>query len=493
MAVDVGTSHARAMLFDSQASEIERMVARHAYEIPSKGDGSVEIHADRILDAIYSSIDELLVRANELAPEIGGVACCTLAGNVLGLDKHGKALTPLMIYADTRPSADVHTLRSLVDEEDAYQRTGCRFHTSYLPARFLWMSRTQPQVLRDVRHWLSLGELLFLRLFGETAVSVSIASWGGLLNRNTLQWDEDLLSALPVAPDRLSPLCDFNEPFSGLRNGFKGRWPALAEVPWFPAVGDGAAANIGSGCASAKRVAVSLGTTSAVRVVLDTPLLQVPKGLWCYRVDRKRALLGGALSEGANLLNWLKRLINLEGIEKIDEALANLEPGKHGLTFLPLVSGERSPGWISEARGVIVGLSLATTPLDLLQAGLEGIICRIAQVYDLLSPYLPQQPEVVASGGVTGHVPFMLPALAGAIGTQVMSSLVSETSARGTALLGLEALGIIKDIAEAPLLISQAYQPKAEHHVRYRQMIQRQQALYDRVILDSRLARASAG
>jgi gluconokinase len=153
-------------------------------------------------------------------------------------------MTPLTTYADTRAAGEVARLKSDFGETEAHDRTGCRFHPSYLPARFRWLARAQPDLFSRVSRWVSFGEYLELKLFGETGVTYSVASWTGLLNRFRLIWDSHLLAGLPVKENQLSPLTDVNRPRCGLRNEFAGRWPALAQIPWFPAVGDGAAANV---------------------------------------------------------------------------------------------------------------------------------------------------------------------------------------------------------------------------------------------------------
>lgn len=482
LALDIGTSHARAQLFDRLGNAVPGIEGRQSYQFTILPEGGIEMDANELLAHIIGSIDQVLERSGRLAKDISGVAVCTFVSNILGIDRNGRAVTPLIPYSDTRPAAETRLLRQQRDEEATHQRVGTYFHSSYLPARLLWFSRTQPELVQRVWRWVSLGEYLWLKLFGRTAVSHSVASWSGLLNRQGITWDEELLKLLPIEPDQLSPLCDFSQPEQGLRDEYRQRWQALADIPWFPAVGDGAAANIGSGCTSAERVAISLGSTSAVRAVILGEIAHIPKGLWCYRVDRKRSLLGGALTEGGNLFNWLRQRLNLEQIPDLETALLQTTPGGHGLTFLPLLAGERSPGWADDSAGSVVGLTLATTALDLLQAGLEGVICRIAQVYELLTQALPASPQIIASGGAALHSPFMLSRLADALGQPIYPSLVKEASARGAALLALEVLGVIENVNDLPPPVGESFLPDAERHQLFARMILAQRELYQKVI-----------
>ncbi len=481
LALDIGTSSVRALLFDAQARQVQIPIARRDNHLHVSQDGTSELDPDQLLSSLWECVDECLQKAGSLAGGVGGVAVSTFVSNLVGLDVSGRPVTPLMTYADTRPAADADQLKSRLDEAALHDRTGTHLHPSYLPARFVWIARVHPEWLSGARHWVSIGEYLAWQLFGSLSVSYSVASWTGLLNRRKLVWDEALLGALPVDPSNLSPLVDVDQPWQGLQPEFARRWPALKDVPWFPAVGDGAAANIGSGCSTAGRVALTVGTSSAMRVAMTEPIEQVPQGLWCYRVDRRRSLLGGAMSEGGNIYAWLHQTLNLEGITDLEKALAGMPEIGPDLVFLPLLLGERSPGWQGQLRGALSGLSLATTPLQILRAGLEGVAARLAIIYGLLRTALPAEPEVIASGGALLHSPTWLQIMADMLGRPVTTWQTDEATARGAALLALRSLGVFEDLSAAPELSDTIVQPDIERHQTYSLVRQRLEALYGAV------------
>ncbi|MGD0624550.1 MAG: gluconokinase [Thermodesulfobacteriota bacterium] len=482
LAIDIGTSSVRTALFDRWGRVVEGVEARQMHEITSSAEGASEADPDALLEIVFNCLDRVVHQAHDLGSKMKGVATCTFVNNILGIDQNNRAVTPLTTYADTRAASEVAGLRADFDETLVHDRTGCRFHPSYLPARFRWLARTQPDLFHRVARFVSIGEYMEVKLFGETAVSYSVASWTGLLNRSRLKWDTQLLAALPVKIERLSPLTEANVPRHGLRPEFAARWPTLRNLSWFPAVGDGATANIGSGCISSARVALTVGTTSALRVVLNNPLDHLPSGLWCYRVDGRRALLGGALSEGGSVFSWMMATLHLGNLSELEPFLAGLEPDAHGLTVLPFLAGERSPGWAGGARATIHGLTLATTPLDILQAGLEAVAYRIALVFELLRPVLSADPQLIASGGALLNSPTWLKIMTDVLGQPVSVSKVQEASGRGAALLALEALGALADLAEAPDFVSAAHPPDPNLHARYHLAIERQQSLYEKLV-----------
>lgn len=481
LTLDLGSSSLRAFLYDARARAVAGMTARVSYRLVTTPDGGATLDPDELLAGVAQALDELLERAGPRAAEIGGVAMDTLVPNVLGVDAAGRPLTPLYTYADTRNAADAARLRQEVSPAAVHQRTGCPLHSSYLPARLRWLQRTEPELHRRVARWLSLGEFLTWHFLGQAAVSYSVASWSGLLNRHSLAWDEDWLAELALDPGRLSPLVDVDQPLHGLRQPWADRWPALRSVPWFPAVGDGAAANIGSGCATPERLALTIGTSGAMRVVTGAPLPAVPAGLWLYRVDRRRALLGGATTEGGNVYAWLQETLRLPDGQALEDELARLEPAASGLTFLPFLAGERSPGWRDDARGAIAGLSLSTRPVDILRAGLEGVAYRFGLIHRLIGPHLPPEHQIIASGAGLLASPTWLQMMADVLGRPVTASAEREATSRGATALALEALGVIESAGQLAPAVGRTYTPDEGHHRRYQAAIEAQTGLYDRI------------
>jgi len=295
-----------------------------------------------------------------------------------------------------------------------------------------------------------------------------------------------LIEALPVREGQLSPLTDSNVPRRGLLPEFASRWPALRGVSWFPALGDGATANIGSGCISSERVALTVGTTSAMRAVVESPIVRVPSGLWCYRVDGRRSLPGGAMSEGGSVFAWMKNILRFGDPTRLESALASTEPDGHGLTVLPFLAGERSPGWAGHARATLHGLSQATTPLDILRAGLESVAYRIALVFELLRPLLPGDPQIVASGGALLGSPAWLQIMTDVLGRPVAISKVREASGRGAALLALEASGALPGLGGAPDFVGEIHAPDERRHQLYREAMGRQRKLYEKLVWEDK-------
>jgi len=429
LALDVGSSSTRAGAYDERG----RQAAEPARRSYTSSEGQ--------LDA-----DELLRAAEAVLAEAGdadalGISC--FWHSLLLLDEHERPLTPVLLWQDRRATPQAEALAERLDAREVHARTGCTFHPSFWPAKLEWLRAEG--VLARARRAVSFADYLFLRLTGELRTSLSSASGTGLLNLRTRSWDAELLDELDVDEALLPPISD--EPAGTI----------------YPPLGDGACSNLGAGCVTPDRAALNIGTSGALRVVRQGD--PEPKdGLFSYFLDERRVVEGGAVSDGGNLYAWAQRTLRLDPPEP-------REPDGHGLTFLSLLGGERSLGWNPRASGAVTGLTFETDAADLLQAGLEGIAYRIADIADRL----PDVREVVATGHSLLQSGWWMQVFADALGRPVVVSDVAEGSARGAAVYVLERLGAEAD----PAPLGRAHQPDPERGEVYAAARERQRQLYE--------------
>jgi len=435
LALDVGTSSVRAHRFDDAASEDGE---------PARRDYSGEQDPDRLVESIREAIDEA-----GGADGVDAVATSCFGHSLLALDTGGRPLTPILSWRDTRSAEAADWLLRRLDAAAVHARTGCQIHTSYWPAKLAWLAQTEPHVFRRAHRFVSFCDYLYAQLLGrEVPTSIAMASPTGLVDLGTRTWDEELLDALGLDAERLPQISD--EPVDG----------------WYPALLDGACSNFGAGCLTRERAALMVGTSGALRTVYETARPQPRPALFMHWVDDKRVVEGGSLSDGGNLHAWLGRM--LKGAAG---SLADRDPDSHGLTFLTLLGGERSPGWHQHARGAIHGLTFETTPADLRQAGLEGVAFRFAEVADLM----PELEELVATGGALIEDPDWVQIMADALGRPLTTSGVKEASLRGAAVIALERLGI----PPVPAPVGVVVEPRRDRVDVFRAARERQRRLYE--------------
>jgi gluconokinase len=331
--------------------------------------------------------------------------------------------------------------------------------SSFWPAKLVWLKRTQGALFRKVKRWMSPAEWLQLQLTGATHCALGMATGTGLFNPTRLKWDPALLEHCEVSEKQFSKLTD--EPV--MATGPIGvEFPELAGTPWFPAIGDGAASNLGSGCTKPGLAAINVGTSAALRIMRAGKDAHAPTGLFCYRVDAERYLVGGAISNAGNLRAWCLKELQTGDPQALEQQLAARPGPNHGLTVLPFWSAERAPTWNEDLQGAVHGITQSTTAVDLLQAITEATYQRIAQIADLVVAQTPETPKFFVSGGIQ-HSQTALQRLADVLNHPLYANPEPEASIRGAAVFAMEKLGL----PIAPLPVPKPLRPRKQYAHQY--------------------------
>jgi gluconokinase len=471
LAVDIGTSSIRATVYGGDLRPVKAGVQVH-YRWRVSADGGVEAPATVLERAVAHAIDRALARTRG---RIDAVSTASFWHSLMGVDGAGRPVTPLLPWSDTRSAREAAALRERVDERIVHQRTGCRFHPSYWPSRLWWFAAHDVKTFRRVRRWLSFPAYLHGRWLGRTVESRSQASGTGLFVHERSTWDEDLASICGVTPEQFAPIVDLDYDEAEPAAHIARRWPALRRTRWIPPAGDGALNNLGAGCADAEHAALMIGTSGAVRVMWDTDTVpEIPPGLWRYWLDRRRVVVGGALSNGGNLVMWMHKTLGLELGRPLEAAIARLPPDGHGLTMLPFLAGERSPDYLPDARGSITGLRLATTREEILRAGLEAVALRFGAVVDALS-HRVNVKRIVATGTALTASHVWPQILADVLGRPLALPRDAELTSRGAAIIGFEGIGVRPKNPKPA--IARIFRPDRRSHEIYQAAAARQQRL----------------
>jgi gluconokinase len=481
LAIDIGTSSIRATLYRPALQPLRRGAQTH-YRWRVAVDGSVETPMSAIERSLADAIDAALDGTD--AP-VDAVGIAAFWHSLVGVDARGRAVTGVIPWTDTRSAEEVERLRDEIDEHAVHARTGCRLHTSYLPARLRWFRRHDRKTFNRVHRWMSLPAFIERLWLGRDAESISQASGTGMFLHSRTAWDDELCRACAVSPDQLGPIVDLDDDGAELSASMARRWPQLRHARWVPAAGDGAVNDLGAGCTTAGRTALMIGTSGALRQMWTTDAApDVPFGLWRYWLDRRRVVVGGALSNGGNLVAWMRQTLRPEGVSlSADEAarvravetrLARMAPDSHKLTMLPFLAGERSPDYLPHARAAIVGLTLATTANEIARAGLEAVAYRFLRVRDELAKVTPVT-RLVATGTALSVSRVWPQILADALGSPIALPREAELTSRGAAILALERLGLAPRALEPS--VARVFHPDARRHATYRAAAERQEQL----------------
>ncbi len=465
LSLDIGTSSCRAAVFGGDGVRVAGTLAQLSYRLETDADGKAVLDPLELLEAVRHCA--LAARAKVDGTLTVGMSC--FWHSLLGVDRAGQALTPIYTWADSRCREDAERLRTESDERAIHARTGCMLRASFWPAKLRWLARIDPELFARVDRWVSPAEWLQWQLTGHATCALGMATGTGLFDPRLCEWSPEMLRLVGLREEQLLPISD--EPTNWLGSEF------------FPGIGDGGASNLGCGATEPGLAAINFGTSAALRVMRDGPGIQAPFGLFAYRVDLDRYLVGGAVSNAGNLHAWCKRELRLPSEAEIEAAMIERSTPEHGLTILPFWNAERAPDWNEDDAGSIAGIHQATTALDLTQAIQEATFYRLATIATRIS-HLEDcgangsrggsgaGMKWIVSGGILNSQA-ALSRLANVLGEPVYASAEPEASLRGAAVFVLRKLGFDARASKT----DEPVPPNAAVHARYVQERERQAQL----------------
>lgn len=432
LALDLGSSSVRALVLHRDGAPHPVGAARRPVNVLVDSGGRAEVDPDRYVGSVVACIDELC--AAGVLEHVVDVAVSSQWHSMVPVDGRGRPLAPVLTWADGRGEPAVLPADQLAA---VHERTGAWPHPQYWTAKAPWLLAHVPSVDR----LLGISELLSLRLLGDASMSTSLASGTGLYDWSAQRWDEEALELAGIRPSLLPPLQE--KGWHGkLLPMWQRRWEPLAHATWHPAVGDGAAANVGAGCVDASMINVTIGTTTAVRVVeLAGQAAPLSPGLWRFRVDDDRVVSGVSWSSGGGSYAWLRGLTSLPSSSEDVPGLSEVAAGSDGVTVLPFYATTRAPRHVPAGNGAIAGLSLATTPLHLVSATMEAVCFEVAEGISAIEAVTAQESQVVACGGALEASRTWQSRLASVLDRAVHVVRVPEASARGAALISVGGAG----------------------------------------------------
>ena len=464
--LDIGTTAAKVVAFEvtgrTTGAKTERTTGRrwsaeHEYPLVRPRSGWRVQDPAAVLEATLSSVSEV-VQALDGAPVLA-LSVSTAMHGLIGLDDELAPLTPIVTWADARARDVARELRSGPLALELQGRTGTPVHSMSPLTKLRWFAQHEPELTRSARAWVGLKDLVLQALTGQLVTELSSASGSGMLSILDRTWDQE---AIEVAGIRRSQLPDV--------------LPTTATLPLSPAVarrvglpsgtpvvlgaGDGPLGNLGTGAIRPGVAGLSLGTSGALRLVVDGPRRDPSGRLFCYALTDDTWVVGTPISNGGAVVRWAGSVFAAErpdipreyAAPPVDDAhvlalAAAVEPGSDGLVMLPFLLAERGPLWDADVRGAFLGLRQHHTRGHFVRAAVEGVAFQLATVLDGLETVQPVS-SIRATGGVFRSA-LWREVLAGVLGRPLTVTAGAEGSALGAAALGLYALGARDSLATA--------------------------------------------
>ena len=440
LAIDQGTTSTRALLIDGDGPPRVLLAREHRQSYPAAG--FVEHDPEELL----ADIAACLAAAGDAAIEAVGLA--NQGESCLAWDAvTGRSVTPVIVWQDERTRAVTERLAAEGVGTFVTERTGLPLDPYFSAAKLGWIVQQVPEARRLAdagRLRLGTTDAFFRhRLTGRCETDVTTASRTSLMALDGCTWDADLCALFGVPPEALPAIGPSAGDLGRIRCGER-------EVPLAASLVDQQAALYGHGCREPGDAKITCGTGAFLLAVTGArppgATGALPTVLWQKAGEAPVYGLDGGVYAAAAAVNWARRIGLFETFGEIG-AFASAPAISRGIAFVPALSGLAAPHWNRAARGAFTGLSLQTTQADMVQAVLEGVALRIAEVAGAVERVIPIASPIAIDGGMSAN-PYFLQFLADALGRDLRVAAAPEVTACGAGLLAAEAVG--NDVGEAP-------------------------------------------
>lgn len=461
--VDTGTTAAKVSAFGLSSSWRHTEVREYPLLHPKPG---WEVQdPDTIGSAVLDALADCVARCGSAT--VVGICLSSAMHGLIGLDRDRKPLTPLLTWADSRAADEAARLRSSDEGAQLHLTSGTPVHSMSPLTKLMWFARHEPDLCRQVRYWIGLKDHVVRTLTGTLATELSCASGTGMLDLATRQWNPRAVEVAGIDLDQLPDVLPTTAAL-GLTEAVAARVGLPTATPVILGAGDGPLGNLGTGALGPGTVGLSLGTSGALRMIVDGPRVAPGGTLFCYALTDRAWVVGGPVSNGGEVVRWAGRVFGSdlraddEGSVDADVlALATSIPiGSDGLVMLPYLLGERAPLWDPTIPGAFLGLRHGHTRGHFVRAAVEGVAAQLAAILGEIDQLVPVT-SVRATGGVF-RSPVWTSILAAALARPLTVTGGAEGSALGAAALGLFALGRAATLESALSLLDPAGQ--AEEH-----------------------------
>lgn len=479
--VDIGTTTTKSVLYDMKGKVVA--YANSGYQLYQDAPDMAEEDPDDILHAVIEVMGQVMYKSKAKADEIKGVSFSSAMHSLILMDEADQPLTKAITWADNRAAKYSDELKDNGLGAKIYARTGTPIHPMAPLSKILWLRHEKPELFKKAKKFIDLKTYVFFKLFGVYRMDYSIASATGMFNIFDLKWDQGVLDLLQITEKQLPELVETTASISGIAPRFAELLNISTRTPFIFGASDGVLSNLGVDAIDPGVVAVTIGTSGAVRVTVDKPVVDPDGKLFCYALTKDKWVVGGPVNNGGIIFRWVKdqlfaperitaEQMQVSTYDILTQIAEKIPAGSDGLLFHPYLGGERAPIWNAYARGSFFGLTRNHTRAHMVRAALEGIVYNLYVVMLTIEKVAGKPKSIQATGGFARSA-LWRQMLADIFEQPVTIPESFESSCLGAAVLGMYALGYIDNLAAVKDMIgvTDVHKPNSDNFEVYRELL----------------------
>lgn len=490
LGIDIGTSACKAAIFDRSGEVIAS--ASEEYPVDYPHPGWAEQDPQDWWRAVCTAIRRMAADGVDLS-EIAGIGIDGQSWSAIPVDQAGNVLAKTPIWMDTRAQDICDEYNERVGADQIFQTAGNSLQPSYTTAKILWYRRNLPEVYRRTYKILQSNSYIAFRLTGNMTQDISQGYGLHCFNMRTGTWDEKLCDALDIPGSLLPDIFPSHAVIGTVSSQAAKESGLTAGTPVAAGGLDAACGTLGAGVVHPGETQEQGGQAGGMSICIDTYQAD-PRLILGYHVVPGRWLLQGGTTGGGGVMRWLEREFGAyereaglsrqkSSLELFNEAAEAVSPGCDGMVFLPYMSGERSPIWDPDAKGVYYGMDFGKTKGHFIRAAMEGVAYSLHHNLEIAREAGAEAEVLRAMGGSANSL----------LWTQIKSDITgkpivvpsSDTATTlGAAILagvGVGMYGSFEEAVELTVKEKRRHEPNPEHREAYERNYQIYLELYEQL------------
>lgn len=481
LGVDIGTTSTKAVLYRETGEVI--IEENNGYKLHTPDSNTAELNPDDILQAVIKSIGNIMKTSAINPKNLSFISFSSAMHSIIAVDEDDQPITNCITWADNRSTKWAQKIKDEFDGHNIYLSTGTPIHPMSPLSKITWLENDFPEIATKTKKYIGIKEYVFFKFFNEYIIDYSIASCTGMLNLESLSWDKSALKVAGITEDKLSKVVPTTNVITGCNKESLDELGILSSTQFVIGASDGVLSNLGVDAVKEGEIAVTIGTSGAIRTTVSEPKVDPEERIFCYALTENHWVIGGPVNNGGVVLSWLKDLLysddadisrgsEVNPFKELTKIASTTRPGADGLLFHPFLSGERAPLWDANVRGSFIGLTLNHEKKHLIRAVLEGVIFNLHSVFEALSDVTDVSSTSIKATGGFVQSELWRQILSDVFDLEVIVPESRESSCLGACLLGLYALKKIDsfDIAKDFIGETHKYIPIQNNVAEYRKL-----------------------
>lgn len=455
LGIDIGTSGCKALLIDETGRVLKSASAEYPLSVPRP------MWSEQDPEDWWQGVEDCLEAIGERRPDAIGVTG-QMHGAVF-LNDHDEVIRPAILWNDQRTSAECHDIDATLGSANV-RRISCNPPlTGFQLPKLLWLRKHEPESYLRLRSILLPKDYIRFKLSGVKATEVSDASGTGIFEVPSRRWSQEMMLGLDLDPS-LFPRCYESDEVTS--HTLASRW-LDSGTPIVGGGGDQAAAAVGTGAVAPGVISLSLGTSGVVFTSLEKPEFAESGATHTFcHANRGWHAMGVMLSCGGALRWYRDTFGGSSTYNDLASEAAEVPIGSDGLTFLPYLSGERTPHNDPLARASFSGATLAHRRAHFSRAVFEGMSFGLRDGLGLLRGLGAKSDEIRVTGG-GARSPFWVQLIADVLGTPCVTLECDEGPAFGAAILAGVGISVWPDsmsACRAVIRFANRYEPRGNDY-----------------------------